>query len=94
VKLEFEIDGTTIEFAWNQFTGRCTLNTGAGEDVLNSPLDPFAHFSTKLTRRWQCSIKGHEVLIEKTRPLLLAGFRPQTYRVFVDGKLVREQRGF
>jgi len=28
------------------------------------------------------------VVIEKTRKQLLAGFRPSTYNVFVDGKLV------
>ena len=28
------------------------------------------------------------------RPLWFAGFRPQTYRVFVDGQMVHEQQGF
>jgi hypothetical protein len=35
-----------------------------------------------------------DVVIEKDRPSLLAGVRPQTYRIFVDGKLVQEQNGF
>lgn len=94
VKLEFEIDGTTIEFARNPFTGQCTLNTDAGEKVLASSLNPFTHFSAKLTRQWQCSINGHQVIVEKERPLLFAGFRPQTYRIFVDGKLVQESTGY
>jgi hypothetical protein len=46
------------------------------------------------TRRWQCSVKGHDIVIEKDRPLLFAGFRPQTYRLFIDGKLVQQQSGF
>jgi len=32
----------------------------------------------------------HEVLIEKRRPLLYAGFRPQVVRVFIDGQLLSE----
>jgi hypothetical protein len=39
------------------------------------------------------TVEDHAVIIEKERPLLLAGLRPQTYRVFVDGKLVLERSG-
>jgi hypothetical protein len=28
----------------------------------------------------------HEVVIERTRPLVVAGFRPQVFRVYVDGQ--------
>jgi len=48
----------------------------------------------KLKRQWHFSVDGHAVIIEKERPLLLAGLRPQTYRVFVDGKFVLERNGF
>jgi hypothetical protein len=94
VEVTFEIDGTPIKFSRNWFTGRCTLNTGTEEEILQSPWSPFTHFSLKSTRRWQCSVKGHDVVIEKDRPSLFAGVRPQTYRIFIDGKLVQEQNGF
>jgi len=32
----------------------------------------------------------HEVLIEKRRPLLYGGFRPQVVHVFIDGQHLRE----
>ena len=45
--------------------------------------------SLSTTKRYQFVVgmqERHEVVIEKRRPLLLAGFRPQTARVFVDGR--------
>jgi len=94
VELTFEVDGTPIKFSRNWFTGRCTLNTGTEDEVLQLPWNPFTHFSLKLSRRWRRSVKGHDVVIEKDRASLAAGVRPQTYRIFIDGKLVQEQRGF
>jgi hypothetical protein len=64
------------------------------DEILQSPWNPLTHFSLDTTRRWQCSVKGHDIVIEKDRPLLFAGFRPQTYRLFIDGKLVQQQSGF
>jgi hypothetical protein len=75
-------------------TGQAVLKAGPETIVLQSPLNVTSHFDVKLTRQWQCSVKGHDIRIEKKRPLLLAGFRPQMYRVFVDGELVQERRGF
>jgi hypothetical protein len=94
VEITFEVDGAPVKFSRNWLTGRCTLKTETEEKSLQSPWNPLTHVSVDTTRQWQCSVKGHEVLIEKKRPWLLAGFRPQTYRIFVDGKLVREQAGF
>jgi hypothetical protein len=48
-------------------------------------------FSTEITKRYEFGVgqaEKHAVTIEKTRKLLLAGFRPSTYRVLVDGQLL------
>jgi hypothetical protein len=34
------------------------------------------------------NVPSRDMTFEKERPWLFAGFRPQTYRIFVDGKLV------
>ncbi len=94
MEFTFEVDGTPIKFSRNWFTGRCALNTGAGDEILQSPWNPLTHFSLKSSRRWQRSVKGHDVVIEKDRPSLFAGIRQQTYRLFVDGKLIQELNGF
>jgi hypothetical protein len=47
--------------------------------------------SPSLTRTWTFTVgtRGrHAVVIEKKRPLLVAGARPHTYRVMVDGRCV------
>ena len=37
---------------------------------LQHPLNPLTHFSLRLTQSWRCKIEGHDVVVEKTRPLL------------------------
>ena len=47
--------------------------------------------SFRLTRRYEFTVgqaERHAVAIEKKRKLLLAGFRPSLYQVFVDGQQV------
>ena len=49
--------------------------------------------SVDLVKRYQFTVgaeERHEVLIEKERKLLFAGFRPQRCRAYVDGQLVAE----
>lgn len=94
MKLKFEIESTSVEFFRNPITGRSTLTTDTEAKTLQSPFNPFTHFSWKLKKRWRCLIRGHEVSIELQRPLLFGGFRPQHYRVLIDGKVVQEQDGF
>ena len=94
MQFTFDVDGTRVEFSRNWFSGHCTLHTGTRDEVLQSSLNPFTHYSMKLKRQWHFAVDGHAVIIEKERPLLLAGLRPQTYRVFLDGKFVLERSGF
>ena len=62
-----------------------------------SPLSLFTHFSLRRMRRYEFIVgktETHKVVVEKERPLLFAGFRAHTYRVFVDGQLIHEQSGY
>ncbi len=48
-------------------------------------------------RSWDFEVGDQEryfVRIEKERPLLLAAFRPHSYRVYIDGDLIIERRGY
>jgi hypothetical protein len=48
-------------------------------------------------RSWDLEVgesEKHHVRIEKERPPLLAGIRAHKFRVYVDGELVLERRGF
>jgi hypothetical protein len=94
MQIEFTLDGAVAEFRRNWFTGRAELGIDGKVELLQNPLDPDTHVQLSLTRRWLRQYKGREVAIEAIRPLLLAGFRPHTYRVLVDGAVVAERHGY
>ncbi len=55
------------------------------------------NLSVTLKRHYEFEVgkaEKHKVVLENERPLLLAGFRAHTYRVFVDGQLAHEQSGY
>ena len=88
---------TKIEFSRNWFTGTMKILADGKRVACQSAFDPGTHFSVKLKRRYQFLVgktEKHWVVLEKERPLLMAGARAQTYRVFVDDKLVHEQSGY
>jgi hypothetical protein len=94
MRIEFTLDGVTAEFRRNWFTGRAELRVGGKTELLQSPLDLNTHVQLSLMKSWTRQCLGHEVHIEAVRPLLLSGFRPQTYRVLVDGAVVAERQGY
>jgi hypothetical protein len=88
---------TKIEFSRNWYTGTMSTIANGVQVAQQDALDPSTHFSFKTLRRYVFTVgelEKHHVVIEKERPLLLAGLRPQTYRIFVDGVLCHQQRGY
>jgi hypothetical protein len=88
---------TKIEFSRNWFTGTMKIFADGKRVAYQSPFDPSTHFKAALKRRYEFEVgrtEKHKVVLEKERPLLMAGGRAQTYRVFVDDKLVHEQEGY
>jgi len=93
VIIDFSVGEIPAQFTRDQVTGRAEVRTPGGTLVLGSPFNPLTHFSLRLTRKWQFTIDGKNVVIEKKRPLFLAGLRPHQYKVFVEGRLVAEASG-
>ena len=87
--IRFMAGTTPVTLSRHWFTGAMQLQS-ATETVW---VQPGTHFSFSLVQSWLRHIAGHEVLVERTRPLLFAGFRPQRLRVLVDGVQVAEQEG-
>jgi hypothetical protein len=86
-----------VEVSRNWFTGAMQILVDGRTVAHQSPLSPATHVSLALTRHYEFEVgstEKHRVVFEKQRPALLAGLRAQTYRVFVDGKLVHEQTGY
>ena len=80
-----------VDFSFDQFAGNLEIRVD-GEPLIKD----FRLLSLKLTKRYEFTVGGqeqHQIAIEKKRKLFLAGFRPQQYRVFVDGQLVQTHEG-
>ena len=86
-----------INYYRNWFFGTERLRLDGQLLDSRSVISPSNYVSFPLCRRREFvvgTIEKHSVVFEKERPLLIAGIRPHTYRVFVDGKLVFEKKGY
>jgi hypothetical protein len=86
-----------IEFFRSAWTGRLCILADGCVVAQQSPYLLSTHFSFANVWQYEFSIgrgERHKVVIEHERPPLLACFRPHTYRVFVDSRLVHEQNGY
>jgi len=81
-------DGTTIEFYRNWFFGSLVIRANGKKVYSRSAFNPSTHFRFSLTRNYEFALPGSEprhVCITKERPHLLAGLRPNCYRVSFNG---------
>jgi hypothetical protein len=89
LKFDFEVGDSErheVHFAFNQAWAQLSISVD-GEKVIKD----FKMFSASLTDTYRFTVgvdEKHEVVIEKRRPLFLAGFRKQKCSVFVDGEMV------
>lgn len=80
-----------VIFSFDQFAGKLEIKVD-GQTVVNESRG----FSLKLVERydlWLGVREKHHVAIEKERKRFVAGWRPQQYRVFVDGQLQQTYDG-
>lgn len=80
-----------IDFSFDQFAGNLEIRVD-GQPLVKD----FRMFSLRLTKRYEFSVGSrelHQIAIEKKRKLLLAGVRPQRYRIFIDGRLAQTYEG-
>ena len=92
-----DTDRHRIEYERNWFTGKERLLADGELVASRTILSPSNYVSFPLARRYEFTVgttKPHAVVFEKERPLLIAGIRPHTYRVFVDGQLIFQRRGY
>jgi hypothetical protein len=86
-----------IDFSRNWFTGAMQIFVNGEKVAQQNWLAPSTHFNFTLKRRHEFVVgrdEKHQVVVERERPLLVAGIRPQRYRLFVDGELIHEQTGY
>ena len=80
-----------VDFSFDQFRGNLDIIVDGKIQVKD-----FRLLSASLTKRYEFTVgehERHEIAIEKKRKLFLAGFRPQQYRIFIDGQLIETRKG-
>jgi hypothetical protein len=80
-----------VDFSFDQFIGNLEIKVDG-----QTAIKDFRIASLSLTKRYDLMVginEKHHVAIEKKRKLFLAGLRPMTYRVFIDGQLVQTYEG-
>ena len=80
-----------VDFSFDQFVGHLEIRVD-GQPLVKD----FRMLSLRLTKRYEFSVGSreiHQIAIEKKRKLFLAGFRPQQYRIFIDGQLAQTYEG-
>lgn len=94
MEIEFSIGGLPARLKRGWFLGGVKIETPNEVVWLQHPAQFGTHFSFQLEQAWDRSVGGHSVRVEKVRPLLMAGVRPQTFRIYVDGNLVAGASGY
>jgi hypothetical protein len=87
----------TVEYYRNWFTGSMQILVDGHRVAHDSPLSASTHMNYTLKSIYEIQMskpEQHKVTIERVRPLLFGGVRPNRYRVFVDGQLALEQKGY
>ena len=90
-------DKTDLIIERNWFSGSFNYFENNCKHEIKSSLDISTHFNLKLKKQYEFEIGNEEVFkirIEHIRPQFFSGFRPQTYNVFVNGKLNKTYKGY
>ena len=80
-----------VDFSFDQTIGNLEIRVD-GQRVIKD----FRLLSLRLTKRYELTVgneESHHIVIEKKRKLFLAGFRPQRYRIYIDGTLAQTYEG-
>lgn len=85
-----EEEKQVISYSFNKFWGNVKITVN-GKKIKSD----FRLYSLDLSKVYEFNVglkEKHEIKIEKIRPQFNAGFRSNTYRIFVDGELLKEYK--
>jgi hypothetical protein len=91
--ISFDVAGVPARFRRNAWTGSAELRVADDVVVLQSPLRLSTQFNVHTSVVWRHRAGEHDIVIEKVRPRLFGGFRPNVFTIAVDGKTVAEATG-
>lgn len=90
MKTSIKINGETLDFKRNWFTGHFTYSLYGLTKVLQSAFNPFTHYSISLIRTYEITLGKTIITVKIIRPQFFAFSEPHLYQFYVDGKLIHE----
>jgi hypothetical protein len=94
MNITFNVGDSSAQFHRNAFTGLAYLLIDGEKISLASLTQRDTHFDYDTVKVWTIPHSGRTIEIEKVRPQLFGGLRPNTFTVTVDGGQVATARGF
>ena len=94
MKITFKVGESPAQFHREPWFGLANVVIDGQKTTLAGPWQLGTYFARRTTTVWTVSHGEHTVEIEKVRPQLFGGLRPNTYTIKVDGAQVATSRGF
>jgi hypothetical protein len=94
MKITFNVGESPAQFHRDPWLGLTNVVVDGKKTTLAGPWQLRTYYSYATTKVWTVSHGEHTVEIEKVRPQMLGGLRPNTFTIKVDGKEVATSRGF
>lgn len=100
MKIDLELGdkhGAKLRIQRNWFTGKFTYEFNGERHNIRCPANLATHFNFDFEKTYRFVV-GHEekynIAIIHKRPFFFAGFRPQEFNIFVNGKLHHTYKGY
>ncbi len=100
MKLQHTIEGEErieISIERNWFTGAIACFENGNKHWIQSPWNPATHLKWKLSQEYEFEVgesQEYRITIIHSRPGWFAGLRPQTFELFLNGKLLETYTGY
>ena len=94
MKFAFSLGKHHVDFSRNPILGSMAIKLDGKNVTTSSATNLGTHFNLELERRFKFPVGSSEVTIEHKRSPFFGGLLPQIYRVFVDGELTEEHKGY
>ena len=92
-----ENEKTDLVIKRNWITGGFYYLENGKKNVIKSSLNPSTHFNFQRKKTYEFVVgdrEKKEIKIEHIRPLILAGFRSQSFIVYVNGEQHEQFKGY
>jgi|GEM_PF-6206751 len=85
----FELDGRQIQITKSSMTGSVKVFIDGQEINLQNAWNPASTFQLSSKKQYDLVLLGHNVTIQREKPLVFGYYRPWKFHVWVDGQFLQ-----